>query len=54
MDTKKELADFISNNNIIGVTAGVTIALVSKRCYFVTCSRYYYSSYCYFINSNEN
>lgn len=30
MDTKKQLADFISNNNIIGVTAGVTIALVSK------------------------
>jgi large-conductance mechanosensitive channel len=30
MDTKKELADFVSNNNIIGVTAGVTIALVSK------------------------
>ena len=30
MDTKKQLADFITNNNIIGVTAGVTIALVSK------------------------
>ena len=27
---KKELADFITNNRIIGVTAGVTIGLVSK------------------------
>ena len=30
METKKQLADFISNNNVIGVTAGVTIALVTK------------------------
>ena len=30
MDMKKELADFITNNRIIGVTAGVTIGLVSK------------------------
>ena len=30
MDTKKQLADFITNNGVIGVTAGVTIALVSK------------------------
>jgi large-conductance mechanosensitive channel len=30
MDLKKELADFITNNRIIGVTAGVTIGLVSK------------------------
>jgi large-conductance mechanosensitive channel len=30
MDLKKELADFITNNGIIGVTAGVTIGLVSK------------------------
>jgi large-conductance mechanosensitive channel len=30
MDMKNELADFITNNRIIGVTAGVTIGLVSK------------------------
>ena len=30
MDVKKDLADFITNNRIIGVTAGVTIGLVSK------------------------
>ena len=30
MNVKKELADFITNNRIIGVTAGVTIGLVSK------------------------
>lgn len=30
MNMKKELADFITNNRIIGVTAGVTIGLVSK------------------------
>uniref|UniRef100_A0A6C0D0P1 Uncharacterized protein n=1 Tax=viral metagenome TaxID=1070528 RepID=A0A6C0D0P1_9ZZZZ len=30
MDTKKELADFITNNGIIGVTSGVVIGLVSK------------------------
>jgi large-conductance mechanosensitive channel len=28
--TKKELADFITNNGVIGVTAGVVIGLVSK------------------------
>lgn len=30
MAAKKELADFITNNGIIGVTAGVVIGLVSK------------------------
>jgi large-conductance mechanosensitive channel len=29
-NTKKELADFITNNGVIGVTAGVVIGLVSK------------------------
>ena len=28
--TKKDLADFITNNGVIGVTAGVVIGLVSK------------------------